>query len=171
MEKNTIQKNIFQNNKAMKKIYFLILIITSTTFAQKSFDYVTNYKQNQQNNFVSENFSFTYNSKLKEIKFTDKDLNITQNLPVNYFDSSYTSSNEIYVISYYTDIEKLLLKNKKSFNFPSLFSFFFNKKLGKLIKVEVVYNSLDNDENMQNIEKETYYTNDGKDFLEKLKEK
>lgn len=135
-----------------------------TTFlrGQINFTYKSDYKLIKNSKVVSEKFEYSYDSKNNRLVISDLDFNTKiSDEKVILYTSQYTETKDIYLIMFCTDVRNL---NKDVEKFPSMYSFFFNKKGGELIKVQIGYSSYHN-QNIENLGYEVFITEFGKNYL------
>ena len=150
-EKKTIMKQLLNIT--------IILLFTFNGFSQNDFSEKTIYKQKPNGELALENFSFNYgNNKLSVV---DLDLNIIQNHTVEFYNSSYSKDGKFYLVAFMSDLKNFDQIDPKK-NFLGIFTFFYDKKGGNLLKIKIE-SILDDKTNRP--ANDNFYTEKGKEIM------
>lgn len=119
----------------MKLVTIIFLFSIFISYSQNDFIHKTTYKQYTNTNFKNENFSFKYSKLEKTLIVKDEDLNISKTFKVKFYESTYSNDGKYYLIAFISDISKKTIYDE----YNELFTFFFDKKNGDLIKIQIYY--------------------------------
>lgn len=123
----------------MKKL-LLLLLISSICFGQESFIIKTQFETIYPKVFTDGNFTFEFDNKTKLLKMTDNDSSITKTSPVTFYNSGYSKDKKVYIVSFGTDLAKLDLSKENLFDIRN-YTIMYDKKLGNVIMVKVVFDN------------------------------
>lgn len=146
----------------MKKYILLLFLIVNMTQGQVAFKYKSDYKFIKDSKVESEKFEYSYDSKTSRLVISDLDFNkkISDEKVILYA-SQYTMTKDLYLIMFCTDVRNFDMDIEK---FPSTYSFFFYKKNGELIKIQIGYGSYYN-QKLESLGYEIFLTEFGKSYL------
>jgi len=149
----------------MNKKFFtsILLFIVFHSYAQDDFTFKTIYKQNPINKFENEDFTFKYEKINKILTITDDDLKVIRKRPVEFYDSTYSKDGKFYIVAFMSDLDKFKGSTRDK-SFIGMFTFFYDKKNGELLWVQVV--SILEDVSGHPNKADYYYTQKGKTILE-----
>ncbi|SCZ00524.1 hypothetical protein [Flavobacterium caeni] len=140
-------------------IVIFISLFTINSFCQNDFTEKTSFKQKPNGELAAENFSFSYSN--GKLTVTDMDLNIIKNHAVEFYNSSYSRDGNFYLVAYMSDLKKFDQVDSKK-NFLGIFTFFYDKKGGALLKIKID-SILDDKTNRP--ANDVFYTEKGKEVI------
>ena len=150
------------------RLTYLLFFISASVFSQTSFSIDTQFKKISKEVFKKEHFSFVYNEETGIFKMTDKDLAVTKELNVDFFDSVYSRDGSFYILFFEANLEKI----KKSdlvdkVNFPSTIAIYYDKKMGNVLYVDIYYGTKYSDGIKIKEQPQSFFTSYGKDIISK----
>lgn len=142
-----------------KLLSLVLFFLALESYSQNNFILKTVYKQNPAKKFESEKYEFKFENTHKNISITDLDINVTKTYPVQFYDSSYSEDGKFYIVAFMSDMKRFdKLSLDKSF--LGMFTFFYDKKNGNLLWVQVLSTMEDVSGHTEKVD--YYYTEKGK---------
>lgn len=118
------------------KIILLFIIISSSTWAQKSFDIKTSYMVTAEGYLIPTEVQFKYNQSSNSLNMIWNDENI--HLPLELLFEEYFDNKKFYLYAFSGD------PNSPEYRTLPAVSFYFNKKNGKITHIQIEYYDINN---------------------------
>lgn len=118
------------------RLLFYMLLFSSIINAQENFTFKTDYKLKPNGEYAVENFSFSFQQDKGKLIRKDLDLGYEKTYWIKFYDSSYSTDGNYFLVAYVTDFEKHFENeiDKKDVN---NFTIIYNKKLGEILYFKI----------------------------------